>query len=836
MPVQYQPYKSMFVSQHSPEIAEILKERYTRNFAMQDEVAQHLAQLQTAPFEGDKAEAANLQKDIYGQIEQFSSRGDYENLTMDVSKLASNYQSRATPLIQNQKLYEADREAKQKEVAAGRITQGDYEGWEALSRLQYDPTVGDYVDYTGVKFDENNRPVAGSYYTPKSLAQYVDVQGEILEQLNSLKEVKEGGYTIRGYQTIDGIEYAMTRENQIKEYVPQELVRQVTENVLRRPDVQAYMEQQSKFATIKADEPTLNAQLTNYARTLRGSESSEARTRAAEIENLVANGTSGAKRKALQDALYSSDYNRYFSMGMNARRPSAYGGGKSMEYSQAYLAGVKGNKTEIASDDVILTQGQTQQIVSPLAEGAAEGATTATIATTTEKARANMKVAGDALVARSEKLQGMTGDVVASSLGSLSLPGAKRWGSIYGIDPTTIENAWKAIQTQKGIIEMGERAIQFSREAAGATPEQILQKAEESGQFNVNALRTALTTQEQRLAFAIDLASKVRTVVVPMLPAGQTGSTLTMGTDTFQTPVTSAGADASNRNRDAIKLVETTLQRVFGMNPQEARRMAAEAATQTKNSSGIFSQTFGEASVYDDAIEALADITLSSEREAAEQLKLGTLGSIRLPELTALEGDSKKVQTELEAIFKRKNGTDLRGLATSSGQSVETILGGPEVAGNYNVSDISMVKGVRADGGVEYMFGVQFKGGDGDPVPPRVVVPFEQMVAYMPPAAEQTLRDNMNTSADFILDQVYTKAIHAPGVAQAKGVEIRHNTDGYNLTFNFTPTFGNNNSIAFGAIEMSGTTPNGRVDYVFSNEQEFYNMYNDFTTRISGQQ
>jgi hypothetical protein len=391
---------------------------------------------------------------------------------------------------------------------------------------------------------------------------------------------------------------------------------------------------------------------------------------------------------------------------------------------------------------------------------------------------------------------------------------------------------------------MGERAIQFSREAAGATPEQILQLAEESGQFNVNSLRTTLTSEDQRFKFAQDLASELfernaPRVFSPALAADGAGSRSNAITSqqAVRTNLEESFRNSSTEfNRSRMEILEKTLERTFSLSPEEARSLAASAVAKKDYASGWVGRTFGEASVYDDAIEAIMDVTVSREKAAEEQLKLGTIGSIRLPELTALEGDSKRVQTELEAIFKRKNGTDLRGLATSSGQSVETILGGPEVAGNYNVSDVSMVKGIRADGSVEYMFGVQFKGGDNDPVPPRVVVPFEQMVAYMPPAAEQVLRDNMNTPADFILDQAYSKTIHAPGVAQAKGVEIRHNTDGYNLTFSFTPTFGNNNAVAFGAIQMNGTTPNGRVDHVFSNEQEFYNMYNDFITRISGQQ
>lgn len=202
----------------------------------------------------------------------------------------------------------------------------------------------------------------------------------------------------------------------------------------------------------------------------------------------------------------------------------------------------------------------------------------------------------------------------------------------------------------------------------------------------------------------------------------------------------------------------------------------------------------------------------------------------------ATEGESKKVQEQLNGIFKGKQGSEFSARATNTGQSVETILGGPEQAGAYSVSDVSLIKSMRPDGGIEYMYGVQFspeKDSGAEPVP-RVIIPMDQMVAYLPPQAAQTLTQITNTPADFILDQALAQVVYAPGMVQKTGAKVQHKGPGYNLEFIFTPIIGEGgNHQGFQTIQMVGTTPRGAVDHTFASEQDFYTNYNDFQLKMS---
>ena len=104
MPVQYQPYRSMYVPRKSPEIAQMLEQRFASNMAVQDELQQKLLELQSAPFDGDAAARAKLHADTKAQLDQMAQRGDYENLTTQVFKAARNYENTAYPSAYNQKL------------------------------------------------------------------------------------------------------------------------------------------------------------------------------------------------------------------------------------------------------------------------------------------------------------------------------------------------------------------------------------------------------------------------------------------------------------------------------------------------------------------------------------------------------------------------------------------------------------------------------------------------------------------------------------------------------------------------------------------------------------
>lgn len=321
---------SQFVDPMSTEISAMLKERYLQSFQAQDQISQSLSELPVASFANDQQAYKDLYASTRGELDAIAERGDYENMLIPVSKVARRYRETATPLATNAQRRQEDIEAKQKMLENGDITASDYQNW--LKRSTLTRTGDDYTPYQGIQFDNMGRVKRDSYYSSAPIAQYVDIQNEILDALNKIPEVKRGGDEIVQYQTVNGMQYAVTEKGQIVEFVPQEAVLAVTQNILRRPDVQAYMTQSSDFATMELDEASLDAILMGQAQYLRDAEENAG---AAEVEKILNTGSVGAKRRAAQSIAYNKEASNYLSTAVATRQPSAYGGKFAMKYDDA---------------------------------------------------------------------------------------------------------------------------------------------------------------------------------------------------------------------------------------------------------------------------------------------------------------------------------------------------------------------------------------------------------------------------------------------------------------------------------------------------------------------
>ena len=326
---------SQFVDPMSTEIAQELRAKYLTSFQAQDQVAQALAELPVAAFENDQKIYNDLYNSTRAQIDGLASRGDYENMFVPISRLARTYKNTATPLETNYNRYQADVEAKKEMLNKGEITMSDYEGWLKKSRLKQG--TDDYTPYLGIELDDNGRAVQSSYYGGTPIAQYVDIQKEILTQLNQIPEVKRGGFEVKEIQAPDasGLVFAITKKGQIVEYVPQEAVDAVTANIMQRPDVQAYMMQSADFNTLDLDENELDAILGTAAQSYGASENKDEQRYGDQLAHIINTQTVGGKRRAVKAMLYNEDVNRYMTTARLTRQPSAYGGSYSESYESA---------------------------------------------------------------------------------------------------------------------------------------------------------------------------------------------------------------------------------------------------------------------------------------------------------------------------------------------------------------------------------------------------------------------------------------------------------------------------------------------------------------------
>jgi len=381
---------TQFVDPMSTEISAMLKERYLQSFQAQDQISQSLSELPVASFENDQRMYKDLYASTRGELDAIADRGDYENMLIPVSKVARRYRETATPLAANAKRRQEDIEAKQKMLEAGDITASDYQNW--LKRSTLTKSGDDYTPYQGIQFDDAGRVKRDSYYSSAPIAQYVDIQNEILDALNKIPEVKRGGDEIVQYQTVNGMQYAVTEKGQIVEFVPQEAVMAVTQNILRRPDVQAYMTQSSDFATMDLDEQSLDAILAGQAQYLRDAEEDAG---AAEVEKILRTGSVGAKRRAAQSIAYNKEASNYLSTAVATRQPSAYGGKFAMKYDDALTKRME--ETQLGAYQPVLP-GQEHILTNPSVADEAGNITTESVQQSMTTARQQQAVGVETLL------------------------------------------------------------------------------------------------------------------------------------------------------------------------------------------------------------------------------------------------------------------------------------------------------------------------------------------------------------------------------------------------------------------------------------------------------
>lgn len=235
MPVTYQPYKSMFVDFKSPEISQMLNQRYLDNFNAQNALQDKLTSLQAAPFEADQKMRADLISEVQGQIESLSNRGDYENLTLPVTKLAQSYKERSAPIMQNAAAYQAYKAQLDEDYKEGRIKYDDYQGTLALSRKAY----------SGLTVGADGTP---NYFSGLPVVYDPNIEERMKDALSGIVAEEYGTDSkIVGVNSKNGILTVQTQEG-IKE-VSSERVQGVMDMIMSSGDVTAYLDRKAEINT-----------------------------------------------------------------------------------------------------------------------------------------------------------------------------------------------------------------------------------------------------------------------------------------------------------------------------------------------------------------------------------------------------------------------------------------------------------------------------------------------------------------------------------------------------------------------------------------------------------
>lgn len=232
---------SGYVDYGFEKVGEVRRNRYLDNFLTSQSVVDLAGQLQVAPLPVDQQIRQNLLSATDQAMQAIADKGDYENLTVAVNNLASQFRTRSQALTQNKTQYEQFKKTLDDEVARGKLDAELYQGTLDLATAYHNESGG-------MQIDEKGR--GRNFFKPISVVQTPKIPEMIKDALVGIipnaKQVSYQGpmkpsdpnYGIYWVQTINGWEK-----------VSPDRVDAAMEMVMQDPRVQTYFDRISDIRT-----------------------------------------------------------------------------------------------------------------------------------------------------------------------------------------------------------------------------------------------------------------------------------------------------------------------------------------------------------------------------------------------------------------------------------------------------------------------------------------------------------------------------------------------------------------------------------------------------------
>ena len=244
------PYVSVYKDPGSVQINTLQRQKFQQAFNADDAIAGAVDQMQAAGFEGDQALKMQLEQETRQQLQDRSSRGDYETMMMDVSKSAREFDQGYQPIKQNYEMYQAY----QKRVKDA-YDKGD------INALTYNKAVAkSNFGYSGLQRSEDGSIDDGSYFSGYNFVKDVDIQALMSEAMDDFA-AKEGGQIVQTVGQGPDAMYTIKVGNSYKT-VTADQVNTVFNEVMSRPGVAASVAQQTDLTTFDITDEQIRQRLT----------------------------------------------------------------------------------------------------------------------------------------------------------------------------------------------------------------------------------------------------------------------------------------------------------------------------------------------------------------------------------------------------------------------------------------------------------------------------------------------------------------------------------------------------------------------------------------------
>lgn len=241
------PYVTPYINDQSVQINQLLRQRYEQNIASEDLLESSLSNMNVNTFEQDEQMAADLRRKTRGDLERLSDRGDYENLGLEVRKAGKRFMKSYTPIKQN---YDAYTSYKNSLLEREDLTPNQKQDRLKAARSMYEETGGVSMnEKTGVYegFFAGREWAKAVNLTEEASKIAKDMKGRMASSGQWTQEQGEGGGGT-------GLWYKKGQEGLY--LTEQEIAMDAYNLLLQRPDVKAYLADESYMASSNYDETT----------------------------------------------------------------------------------------------------------------------------------------------------------------------------------------------------------------------------------------------------------------------------------------------------------------------------------------------------------------------------------------------------------------------------------------------------------------------------------------------------------------------------------------------------------------------------------------------------
>jgi hypothetical protein len=227
MPLQYQPFVSLYTDPGIKEISQDLKTRYYENLKAKDALAKSLDDM--VALSPDEETKNKIRSEVDTQLEEIAKTPDLENKGFQIYDAVKSFDKKYSQV------------KKQYDASMAELQELEKKKEEGTDPEYYDLVKANWFkNYKGVQFDEKGRVIQGTTFKAPTYYNSVDINEKLLKQLGILSP-EETKADVESFElSPDGTTYVAKKGNS-QTSISLDRVRDAYNAILQTPDIDRYI-------------------------------------------------------------------------------------------------------------------------------------------------------------------------------------------------------------------------------------------------------------------------------------------------------------------------------------------------------------------------------------------------------------------------------------------------------------------------------------------------------------------------------------------------------------------------------------------------------------------